>query len=318
MKRLALFATLAAGFLTAGATLAQSYPDRPISLVVPFPPGGAVDTVARLLGATMQPDLGQPIVVENRPGAGGNVAAAFVANAAADGHTVLLTINGIAISPAIYRQLPYDPAALTPVVRIIESPLLIVTGTNSGIDSLDTFIERARANPGRLNYGSTGVGNPLHLNMERLKLAAGLDVRMVPYSGDAELAQALAQGQVDIAVVPIATAIGMVEGGAIRALAATGADEVPGLPDVPALADLGYPGFSGSWQGLFVPTGTPDAVIARLQQAVDTALASDEVVQRLQNLRGRPIGSSEDFAALMAEQVADFARIVEEAGIPRQ
>lgn len=318
MKHLALLAAITAGFLSAGAATAQTYPERPVNLVVPFPPGGAVDTVARILSAALQPELGQPVVVENRPGAGGNVAAAYVANAAADGYTALLTVNGIAISPALYQELPYDPAALTPLVRVIESPLLIVTGATSGIDSLDAFVERAEAEPGRLNYGSTGVGNPLHLTMERLKLATGTDVRMVPYSGDAELAQALAQGQVDIAVVPIATAIGMVEGGAIRALAATGDSEVDGLPDVPSLADLGYPGFSGSWQGVFVPTGTPDAAKERLREAIDLALADEEVIERLANLRGSPIGSDEDFDALMAEQMADFARIIEDAGIPRQ
>lgn len=318
MKRLAFLSTLAAGILSAGVALAQAYPDRPISLVVPFPPGGAVDTVARILSAAMQPELGQPVVVENRPGAGGNVAAAYVANAAPDGYTLLLTVNGIAISPALYRELPYAPEALTPVVRVIESPILIVTGANSGIDSLDAFIERARAAPGRLNYGSTGVGNPLHLNMERLKLAAGIDVRMVPYSGDAELAQALAQGQVEIAAVPIATAIGMVESGAIRALAATGAEAVDGLPDVPALDGLGYAGFSGSWQGIFAPTGTPPDAVDRIRAVVDAALTDEAVLGRLANLRGRPIGTAEDFPALMQEQMADFARIIEEAGIPRQ
>ncbi len=318
MKHLAIAAAIAAGLFSAAPLAAQSYPEKPITVIIPFPPGGAVDTVSRLFGAAMQPDLGQPWIVEPRPGAAGTIASAYVADADPDGYTVLQTIQGFAIAPAMFENLPYDPEKLTPVIRLMEAPLLIVTGASSDHGSLMDFIDYAKANPGRTNYGSTGVGNPLHLTMERLKLGADMDVRMVPYSGDAELAQALAQGQVDIAALPISTAVGMLESGGIRALAVTGDETLEGMEDVPSLAELGFPGYTGSWQGLFVPTGTPDEVIERLRAAVDKALADDDVLQRLANIRMKPVGGAEDFPALVAEQTEQFNRLIEDTGIPKR
>ena len=202
---------------------AQAYPNRPIRLIVPFPPGGAADILARLIGNKVAEQIGQPLVVENRPGAGGTLGADAAAKSPPDGYTILHNTNGAAIAPALYRILPFDGVKdFAPVTQIVASNLVLVAGPKSGIESLKDLLARARANPGKLNYGSSGPGNPLHLTMEMLKHAAGVDIVAVPFRGDGHIHTALIAGEVEVAVIPLAAAVPLIQEGRLKALAVTG------------------------------------------------------------------------------------------------
>ena len=321
MKRACLvFACVFSAFLFGNAH-AQTYPHQAVRIVVPFAAGGAVDTVARIVGQKMSESLGQPVVIENRPGAGGNIAADTVSKAAPDGHTILLTTNGLAISPALYRTLSYDPINdLVAVTQLIESPLLLVASPKVPATSLKELIALAKAQPGKLNYGSTGVGNPLHLTMELLKRETGTDIQAVPYKGDAPLTTALIAGDVELAVVPIATGRANVEGKLLRGLAVTSAQRAKALPDVPTVAEQGVPGFDmSSWQGFFVPAKTPPHIVERIYQEAKKALSSPEVQARLKVFVAESVASDPKvFAAKFKDEVARYAKIVKEANIPMQ
>ena len=320
MKR--FLAALACAFplVTAGAQ-AQTYPDRQIKLVVPFAAGGAVDSMARIIGAKLQEALKQPVIVENRPGAGGNIAAQEVARAPADGYTMLLTTVGHAISPSINKKLAYDPVAdFAPVTQVISASLLLVTNPKFPGATLDELLRIAREKPGVLNYGSTGLGNPLHLTMEMLKIAAKVDIKMVPFRGDAPLNQGLVQGDIEMAVSPLGTARPQVEAGALRAIAVTGERRSKAMPDVKTIAEQGFPGFStDSWQGLFFPAKTPEAIVTRIQQEVARALKDPMVIQRIEAFGSEPVGSTpEAFAAFVKSEIAKYAKLVKDANIPQQ
>jgi tripartite-type tricarboxylate transporter receptor subunit TctC len=321
MKRasMLLAATLAA--FTSTGTSAQNYPNQPVRIVVPFAAGGAVDTVARVVGQKMSESLGQPVVIENKPGAGGNLAADTVARAAPDGYTMLLTTNGHAISPSLYRTLPFDAVKdFIPVTQLIESPLLLVASNKLSANSVQELVALAKQKPGVLNYGSTGIGNPLHLSMEMLKNETGADIANVPYKGDAPLNTALISGEIDLAIVPIATGRGNVDNKLVKGLAVTSASRAKALPDLPTVAEQGVKGFDmGSWQGFFVPAKTPDAIVQRLYQEAKKALAAPDVRERLAKFVAEPVGSSpEAFAKKFNDDVSKYARIVKEAKIPLQ
>jgi tripartite-type tricarboxylate transporter receptor subunit TctC len=321
MKRASLLLAAAiAAFASTGAS-AQSYPNQPVRIVVPFAAGGAVDTVARVVGQKMSEGLGQPVVIENKPGAGGNLAADTVARAAPDGYTILLTTNGLAISPSLYRTLPFDAVKdFIPVTQLIESPLLLIASNKLGVNSLQDLIALAKQKPGVLNYGSTGIGNPLHLSMEMLKKETGADIANVPYKGDAPLNTAMISGEVDLAIVPIATGRVNVDNKLVKGLAVTSASRAKALPNLPTVAEQGVKGFEmESWQGFFVPAKTPDAIVQRLYQETKKALAAPDVRERLAKFVAEPVGSSpEQFAKKFNADVAKFARIVKEAKIPQQ
>jgi tripartite-type tricarboxylate transporter receptor subunit TctC len=314
------------GFLLASLALpghasAQSYPNQTVRIVVPFAAGGAVDSVARIIGAKLAESWGQSVVIENKPGAGGNIAADLTAKAAPDGYTILLTTNGMAISPALYRSLPFDAVKdFTPVTQLIESPLLLVASNNLQVSSLKELIALAKAKPGTLNYGSTGVGNPLHLSMEMLKRETGMDAQAVPYRGDAPLNTALIAGEVHLAIVPIATGRANVENKLVRGLAVTTSQRSKMMPDMPTIAEQGVPGFdTSSWQGLFVPAKTPPEVVTKIYQETKKALASPDVQERLRAFAAAPIGSAPDvFVAKFKADLAKYARVVKEAKIPMQ
>lgn len=318
-------ACLAFAFILAAVAFehadAQSYPSQPIRIVVPFAAGGAVDSVARVVGQKMSESLGQPVLVENRPGAGGNLAADAVARAAPDGYTVLLTTNGHAISPAVYRKLPFDVMKdFIPVTQLIESPLLLVSANKLPVNSLKELIALAKEKPGRLNYGSTGVGNPLHLSMEMLKHAAGIDIVAVPYRGDAPLNTALLAGEVDLAIVPVATGRPHVENKLVKGIAVTTAQRSNAMPELPTVAEQGIAGFdTGSWQGFFLPATTPRDIVQRLYLETKKALESPDVRERLKAFVAEPIASApEAFADKFKDDVAKYAKIVKEANIPMQ
>jgi tripartite-type tricarboxylate transporter receptor subunit TctC len=312
---------LAALTLHSGDALAQSYPSKPIRIIVPFVAGGAVDTLARMVGTKVSEQLGQPVIVENRPGAGGNVAADAVAKSPPDGYTILQNTNGQAISPAIYRSLPFDVVRdFIPVTQIVASQLVLAASPKLEATSLKELIALAKAKPGSLNYGMTGAGNPLHLTMEMFKTAAGIDIQPVPYKGDAAIFPALITGEVQVAVVPMATSLGHVRAGSVRALAVGGAKRSAALPDVPTVAESALPGFeSTSWQGWFVPANTPRETVALIQRAVAKALTAPDLLERLRVTGNEPVGSTpEEFAAVFKADLAKFAKVVTDAQIPKQ
>jgi tripartite-type tricarboxylate transporter receptor subunit TctC len=298
---------------------AQDYPTRPIKLVVPFAAGGAVDVLARLIGAKLADRFGQPVVIENRAGAGGNIGADAVAKSPPDGYTLLQNTNGQAITPALYRSLPFNPATdFAPVTQLVASNLILVASPKLPVKSLRDFIALAKAKPGGMNYGSSGVGNPLHLTMEMLKHAAGLDIQAVAYRSDAQINTALMAGEVQAAVVPLATAVQLINDGRLLALGVTGAKRAAVLPDVPTIAEAGVPGFaSTSWQGFFAPAKTPVAIVDRIQRETAAVLKLPDVESSLKAMAYEPVGSTPaEFAAFVKAETAKFARVVADAHIP--
>jgi len=320
MRRLCFALALAAFALHPAALPAQSYPTKPIRIIVPFAAGGAVDTLARLLGNKLSEQFGQPVVIENRVGAGGNLAPDAVAKSAPDGYTVLLTTNGLAISPALYRTLPFDVYRdFVPVTQVVASQLVFAANPKLAANSIAELIALAKAKPGGLNYGSTGIGNPLHLTMEMLKNAAGIDIQAVPYRGDAPLNAALIAGEIEVAVVPMATTLPHLQNNLLKALAIGGAQRAAALPNVPTVAET-IPGFeSTSWQGLFVPAGTPRAVVDALQRETAKALKAPDLIERLKAGGNEGVGSTpEAFDARFKADIVRFAKVVKDARIPLQ
>jgi tripartite-type tricarboxylate transporter receptor subunit TctC len=320
-KRPALLIACALILAASMPAAAQTYPSKPIRIVVPFVAGGAVDLLARIMGQKLTEALGQTVIIENRPGVGGNAAADQVAKSPPDGYTILQTTNGLAITPALYRKLPFDPVKdLTPVTQLVASQLLLVATPSLPVKTTRELIALAKSKPGTLNYGMTGVGVPLHLTMEMLMHAAGVRFQAIPYRGDAPLNTALIAGEVHLAIVPFATAKPNIDAGQVRALGIAGARRSPALPDVPTIAESGVPGFeSGSWQGWFVPAGTPPAVIALIQREAAKALKMPDVRARMDATANEIVGSTPDeFAVKYKADVAQFAKVVKDAGIPQQ
>jgi tripartite-type tricarboxylate transporter receptor subunit TctC len=319
MKRSSVVLALVLTSLSAGNAWSQAYPNRPIRVLVPFAAGGAVDTLARIVGQKLSEGIGQPVIVENRPGAGGNLASDVQLKSPADGYTVLQTVNGIAISPSLYKVLPFDSnkdfAAVTQLVR---SQLILVANPKLEANNVAELIKLAKAKPGGLNYGSTGVGNPLSLTMEMLKSAAGLEIQAVTYRGDAPANAALIAGEIQLGVMPMATTLPLVQGGQLKALAIGGATRSPAMPDVPTVGET-IPGFeSTSWQGYFVPAATPRDVVVRLQQETAKVLKLPEVMERLRAGGNEGVGSTpEEFDRVFRADIIKFAKIIADAKIPK-
>jgi tripartite-type tricarboxylate transporter receptor subunit TctC len=320
MKHISLAIAIGLAILAAcGGAMAQSYPSKPVRIVVPFPAGGAVDTLARMVGAKLSESFGQPVIIENRAGAGGNIAADHVAKAAPDGYTILQQTPGQAISPHLYRSLPYDAVKdLIPVTQLVSSYLVLVASPKSGITSVKDMIARAKAKPGALNYGSSGVGNPLHLAMEMIKRAAGLEIVAIPHRGDAQLNAALIAGQIELAVLPFATSRGNIEAGRLVGLAVTNDKRTPVLPNLPTLAEAGISISTSSWQGFYVPAGTPKEIVDRIQRDTAKALQSPDLKARQAASANEVVGSTPaEFAAFFKKEMAQYGRVIEEAKIPK-
>ena len=320
MQRLGFVLAAVTAAFVGSAAQARDYPNRTIKVVVPFAAGGAVDVLARLVAAKVGDQVGQTIIIENRPGAGGTLGADAVAKAAPDGYTILQNTNGAAIAPALYKSLPFDATKdFAPVTQIVASNLVLVASPKAGIASLKELIAQAKAKPGALNYGSSGLGNPLHLTMEMLKTATGINIVAVPFRGDAQIHAALLAGEVQVAVVPLATAVPHIKEGRIRALAITGAKRSDTIPDVPTVAEAAVPGFASSgWQGWFMPAKTPPAIVARIQAEVAKAIALPDVRQRLQAMAYEPVGSKPtEFDAFFRSEIVKFGKVIADAKIPR-
>jgi tripartite-type tricarboxylate transporter receptor subunit TctC len=283
MKRVLRLVIGLIGFIAACSTaMAQTaYPSKAVTLVVPFPAGGALDIVARALADEMRKHLGQPVIVENRAGAGGTVGSAVVARAAPDGYTILLgSVATHAIAPSLYRNLSYDALKdFVPITQVTTSPLLVASSAQLNVASLPELIATVRAQPGRLNYASTGNGTAVHLAGEMLKSTANLDVVHVPYKGGGEAITALMTGEAAYMVVNVELVLPQVRGGKVRALAVTGSRRLAALPDVPTLREAGIAGAEvTTWFGLFAPAGTPKATVDRLQR--DAAADADRTLCR--------------------------------------
>jgi tripartite-type tricarboxylate transporter receptor subunit TctC len=316
-----LFIAIALAVLSASTALAQDYPNRPLRMIVPFPAGGGVDNMARILAQKMTDIVKQPVLVEHKPGAGGNVGTDFVAKAAPDGYTMLLNVNGIAISPSLYSKLPFDPLKdLVGVTQVAATQFVLTGSPKLDAKTVQELIALARAKPGALNYGSSGVGAPLHLQAEIFKhVAGGLEIMHIPYRGDAPMLTALLAGDVQIAFMPQSTGSAQVQSGQLKGLAVTGRKRWPPIPSVPTMTESGIKGMEdGSWYGLFVPTGTSPEIVQALQQAMVKTLADPDVAARIGATGQEPVGSpTADFQAFFKSEVARFARVIEVAKIPK-
>jgi tripartite-type tricarboxylate transporter receptor subunit TctC len=299
--------------------VAEAFPNRTVRMVVGFPPGGSSDVSARLVAERMSEEWKQPVIVDNKPGAGGTIAAAFVAAAPADGYTLLHVGPGThAITSALYKDLPYDALkSFSGVGQIAVSPFVIVVGASSGVKSLKELLDLARAKPGLVSYGSSGSGAGPNVVTEIIALSTGVRFLHVPYKGAAPAAAAVLAGQVDFAMVDSASAIAHVQGGKLRALAVTTAQPSPLYPDVPTVAQAAVPGFAyPSSVGFLVPAGTPREVIVKINGALGRALANDAVRNRLSGLGfdAAPMAPDE-FDAFMAEEVRKYTKVVRDLGL---
>ena len=299
---------------------AQAYPSRTIRIVVPYAPGGGVSVLAQLIGAKMSELMKQSVVIDNRPGAGGNVGVDAVAKAAPDGYTFLLHTSAMASAPALYRALPFDPIKdFVPVTKVIATQFVVGGSPKNPATNLRELAEQAKANPGKLNYGSSGPGSSLHLEAEIFKHSAGVDMVHVPYRGDAPLMTALMSGDIQLAFLPQSTGTTNVQGNLIRGLAVTGTKRMVGLPNVATAKEQGIAGLeTGSWNGVFLPGGTPPEIARTLQQYIAKTLDDPQVRERLLSFGQEPVGNSpEEFAAQYKAEIADYAKVVEQAKIPK-
>jgi tripartite-type tricarboxylate transporter receptor subunit TctC len=319
ITRRALALAAALSLLAPAAALAQAaYPSKPITLVVPFPPGGPTDLVARVLAQKMGEQMGQPVVVENRAGANSNTGAAAVAKAAPDGYTVLYNTSAVTLSPALYKTMPYSvkhdlaPVALTAVV-----PLALVVANNVPASNLKEFIAYARANPGKLSYGSAGNGNITHLGAFQFAKATGIDAVHIPYKGSAPADVDLAAGQIQFMTETINSIMAFVKDKRVKLLAVTTPQRVPAFPDVPTLAEAGVPGSeAGAWQGLMVPAKTPKAIIDRLNAEVMKALQSADVRAKLALQATEALGSTpEEYGAYIDKELLRWSQVVKASGV---
>ena len=311
-------AAACAGFvlsLSVDATaMAQGYPNKPITIVIQYPVGGPSDILARIVTARLQGSLGQPMIVEPKVGAGGNIGTDVVAKAAPDGYTLLLSSSGpLAISPWLYRKLPYDPLKdLLPIVQIASVPLVLQVNKTNPAKNPAEFLKTLKANPGKYSFGSSGNGTPQHLSASLLASLAGLEVLHVPYKGQAPMATDLMGGQIDFAIDSMVSAIPNLTSGRLRALAITGKTRSPLLPDVPTLDESGVPGYESlAWYGLMAPAGTPRPIIEKLNREMRKILDLPDVRRQIAALGSEPVqGTPEQFGAFIKSEHDKWGPII--------
>ena len=312
---------LAAAMLVASPAFAQGWPSRPVRVVAAYPAGGSIDIVARLVSQRLGESLGQPFIVENKAGAAGNIGTDFVAKAAPDGYTLLMgSAAAISSAPNVYAKLPYDPLKdLLPIVLVANQPNALIVRPGLAANNVREFIALARANPGKLNYGSSGVGASQHMTAELFAMMTGVQITHVPYKGGAPAMADLMSGQIDFMFDPVPTSIQVVRSGKVRALAVTSLRRSEVMPDLPSMAEAGLDGFDlRGWIGLLAPANTSRDLVQRLNGEVLKMLAAD--------LRGKLLelgldvagGTPEQFAAFIREDIAKYGRIVKASGMPQQ
>ena len=322
---------LFAGLIAAGAfsgapsqALAQSaadYPAKLVRIIVVSGPGGGLDIVGRLVADRLSRSKAWSVIVENRGGAGGNIASEYVAKSPADGYTLLETTNSHNINAFIYKNPGYDTRKdFAAVVQLTEAPSVFVTGPQSPYRSLKDLVNAARAQPGKLAYGSGGSGSPTHISAEMFKAAAGINLIHIPYKGGGPANQDVMGGQIPFAMSALPAVMPLLKAGKLRGLAMTSEKRWPGLPDVPTVAESGYPGFShATWIGIVAPTGTPGPIIARLNKEFAAVLAIPEVRERLLGLGAQPVGkSAADFEAMLKADYEVTAKLVPKIGLQVQ
>ena len=298
--------------------LAQTYPVKPIKLVVGYPAGGAVDIVARTLGQSLSASLGQPFVIENKPGAGTNIAVKYVIDSPADGYTLMLAANALAANMSLYQPAPFDAEKdLTPIALIGRVPVVLAVNAATGPATLAKLIELAKAKPGSINYASPGNGSTPHMAVELFQATAGISLSHVPYRGGGPAITDVIGGQLPMVAVNALEALPHVKSGRLRVLAVMSPTRAATLPDVPTLAESGFPGFEASvWYGLVAPAATPKAVVQRLHAEVQKALQTLEVRERMAAVGGVVLpGSTEQFAALIHSDRLRYAKVVRDANI---
>jgi tripartite-type tricarboxylate transporter receptor subunit TctC len=315
---LPFFLVLALMLVCAGAS-AQSYPSRPIRLVVPYPPGGPLDIMARAIGQKLTEAWSQPVVVDNRAGAGGNIGADLVAKSPADGYTLLMgAVATHAINPTLYGKIPYDPVKdFAPVALVAQVPNILVVNPSVPAKSVRELIELARARPGYLNFGSGSTGSTGHLAGELFKTMAGVEMVHIPYKGGAPAMADLLAGQVQLMFDNLANALPNVRAGRLRALAVTTLARSPAMPDLPTIAESGLPGFDlTTWFGLMVPAGTPPEIVVKLNAEIVRALNAKDMRERLEKMGAEPPANNtpEHFAAFIRAEAAKYAKVVKDSG----
>jgi tripartite-type tricarboxylate transporter receptor subunit TctC len=315
-KRCAVFAAL---LLLPLASQAQSYPNKPIKLVVPFPPGGVADLIARPIAEKLSTALGQPVIVENRGGATGTIGAAFVANSAPDGYTLLLgTTNEIAMSPTLYHALPYDPTkAFAPVSVVADFPNVLVVGSSTSAKTLKDLENLARAKPKNLTFASSGQGSTNHLTAELFQTQAQVQVVHIPYKGGGPALVDLTGGHVDAMFATLPSAITLIRGGKLRALAVTGEHRSSALPDVPTAKEAGMPDLVvTTWNGVLAPAGTPTAIVDRLAQVLKQAVEDPDIKQKFAAVGADTTSTTpQAFATIIQNDYNRWSAVIKNAGI---
>jgi tripartite-type tricarboxylate transporter receptor subunit TctC len=314
MRRVVALAAIA--FAMAASALAQSYPTKPVKVVVPLTPGSPVDVVARLVGQHMAAVLGQPMIVENRPGAGATIGAKSVATAEPDGYTLLHTAANHVIAPSAYKNLTYDPIKdFVPIGAVATSPFVVVITPNLPIRTVPELIAYAKANPGKLNWGF-GLGTSPHLIGELFKHMTQTDIAAIPYRGGAQAVTDMLAGQIHMNIGTTATLVPLVRSGRLRAIAVIGDGRYPDLPDVPTMAESGVPLTLGFWSGILAPAAVPAEVVRRLNASLNDVLRNSELKESMAKLGLQPKGGSpQDFGAFLDAEKAAWANAVNTTGV---
>jgi tripartite-type tricarboxylate transporter receptor subunit TctC len=325
MMRLLLAVSLCAGLALHGAepAQAQSYPNRPIRMVVPFPAGGPTDAMARIISDRLGQALGQTIVVENRGGgAGGSIGAKFVATSDPDGYTLLITPGGaLTTGPAVHANIGYDPVkAFVPVCQVMDTPQVVAVNESLPVKSMAELVSYAKANPGKVSWGSQGFGTAPHLLAELFKIEAGVNIVHVPYRGTAPMLAAIVANEVQVVADPMTTSLPHIQSGKLRALAVTSSKRSPKLPDVPTVIEAGFPKLEATfWLGVVAPAGTPQPIIDKLNAAFRESLAPAATRALLDKVGGEvKIGTQEEFRKMLADELAKWTSVVKAANIKVQ
>jgi tripartite-type tricarboxylate transporter receptor subunit TctC len=317
-NRLIAACTLAAAALAALPAAAADWPERPIKFVMTAPAGSSIDVLGRAIADKLAPRLGQPVVVENKPAAGGTVATTEVAHAAPDGYTMLLGYNGPLSFAPLLQKLPYDVARdLAPVITTTSQPNVLAVTASLPVHSVAELVAYAKANPGKLSYASVGNGSSSHLNMELFKQMAGIDVVHIPFNGSPPAVMATVQGETQMLFAVMPPLQAQIKAGKLRAIAVTTAKPFPLLPGIPSIAESGYPGFEAlAWNGVMVPAGTPRPVIERLNKEINAIFKEPDVIARM-NTQGFALvgGTPEDFGKLVADEAKRWAPVIKSVGL---
>ncbi len=304
--------------IAAGAAHAQNFPSKPIRMIVPFTPSGSTDVIARVIAQKIGETMGVQVIIDNRPGAGGNIGVELAAKSPPDGYTLVMGhIGTMAVNPSLYKRLPYDPLRdFAPVALVALVPNLLAVHPALPVKNVKELIALARANPGKLNYGSSGAGGTPYLACEYFKLAAKLDITHVPYKGAAPMAADLAGGQVEMTITGIPSLLPFVKANRVRVLAVTTAQRIAFMPEVPTVAEAALPGFEAiSWYGVLAPAATPKEIVARINREIGKAVANPDTAERLAAEGANPsAGSPEQFGSFIRSEILRWGKVIKATG----